>query len=174
MESIILGGGCFWCLDALYRSVNGVTEVISGYAGGKTLDPSYEAVCSGATGHAEVVKITFNPSIISLKTILEVFWSVHDPTTLNQQGADKGTQYRSIALYTDESQKQQLESTKQTMQQYWENPIVTEIEPLTEFYPAETYHQNYFANNPEQAYCQLVINPKIAHFKQQFANLLVA
>lgn len=172
MESITLGGGCFWCLDTLYRSVRGVKSVTSGYAGGTDTSPTYEKVCSGKTGHAEVVSIVFDPAVISLKTILEVFWSVHDPTTPNKQGADVGTQYRSIALYANNEQKEMLESVKSDMQQYWQNPIVTEILPLQDFYVAEPYHQNYFANNPEQAYCQLVINPKLAHFKQQFADLL--
>ena len=172
MQSIILGGGCFWCLDALYRSVRGISTVSCGYAGGTMPEPSYEAVCTGNTGHAEVVKLSFDPSVISIKTILEVFWSVHDPTTLNRQGADEGTQYRSIVLYETEVQKGTIESVKSSMQQYWQNPIITEITQLDVFYPAEQYHQNYFENNPEQAYCQLVINPKLAHFKQQFAGLL--
>jgi methionine-S-sulfoxide reductase len=172
MESIVLGGGCFWCLDALYRSVKGVSSVVSGYAGGKDSAPTYESVSSGRTGHAEVVQVTFDPAIISLQTILEVFWSIHDPTTLNSQGADVGTQYRSVVLYTSDDQKQLIGATKAAMQQYWNDPIVTQIAQLDHFYPGEDYHQNYFANNPDAAYCQLVINPKISHFKQKFSNLL--
>lgn len=172
MDSIVLGGGCFWCLDALYRSINGVSEVISGYAGGDDTSPSYEKVSGGATGHAEVTKITFDPKVISLKTILEVFWSIHDPTTLDRQGADVGPQYRSIVLYTSDTQKTLVEATRDAMQHYWQEPIVTEILPLDVFYPAEDYHQNYFANNPSAAYCQLVINPKLSQFKQKFSRLL--
>jgi peptide-methionine (S)-S-oxide reductase len=172
METIVLGGGCFWCLDTLYRSINGVSAVVSGYAGGHDQSPNYESVSSGRSGHAEVVQLTFDPNIFSLITILEVFWSIHDPTTIDQQGADIGTQYRSIVLYTDADQKTLVEATKTAMQQYWPDPIVTKIVQLEQFYPAEDYHQDYFAKNPESAYCQLVINPKIAHFKQKFANLL--
>lgn len=172
MESIVIGGGCFWCLDALYRSVKGVNAVVSGYAGGTEADPTYESVSSGKTGHAEVIHISYDPSQITLSTILEVFWSTHDPTTLNRQGADIGTQYRSIVLYAEAKQKELVEATMTKMQQYWENPILTEIVKLEIFYEAEPYHQNYFKNNPDAAYCQLVINPKIAKFKQQFAGLL--
>jgi peptide-methionine (S)-S-oxide reductase len=172
MESIVLGGGCFWCLDTLYRSINGVTSVESGYAGGHDTAPNYYAVAAGNTGHAEVVQVTFNPRQISLKTILEVFWSIHDPTTVDRQGADVGSQYRSVVLYTTAAQKTVLEATKIAMQMYWHDPIVTIIAPLAHFYPAEAEHQDYFAKNPNQAYCQLVINPKIAHFKQKFAHLL--
>lgn len=171
-ESIILGGGCFWCLDALYAQVRGVIAVESGYAGGTTPSPSYDDVCSGKTGHAEVVKITYTPTIISLQTILELFWAVHDPTTLNRQGADVGMQYRSVVFYTNESQKMAITDTKIQMQSLWDEPIITEITELEAFYKAEDYHQDYFKNNPENAYCQIVINPKLAKFKQKFANLL--
>lgn len=172
MQTIVIGGGCFWCLDSLFRLVKGVTNVTSGYAGGTVQNPTYDAVSSGTTGHAEVVQITFDPTSITLKTILELFWSTHDPTTPNKQGADEGPQYRSIVLYADEEQKVIAESCKKDMQQYWAQPIVSEINRLEVFYPAEPYHQNYFANNPNQAYCQLVINPKLATFKAQYGDLL--
>jgi peptide-methionine (S)-S-oxide reductase len=172
MESIILGGGCFWCLDALYPSINGVVSSTCGYAGGKSTNPTYQAVSSGTTGHTEVVRVQFDPQKISLKTILEVFWSIHDPTTPNQQGADIGTQYRSAIYYDSEDQLNVITSVQADMQQYWADPIVTEIAPLEHFYEAEDYHQNYFLQNPEAAYCQLVINPKLAGFKQKFARLL--
>lgn len=171
-ETIVIGGGCFWCLDALYSQVKGVLNVESGYAGGEVPNPRYDDVCSGNTGHAEVVRITFQPNIISLQTILEVFWTVHDPTTPNRQGADVGTQYRSAAFYTNESQKMTIKDIKIQMQKLWDDPIITEVAELGTFYKAEDYHQDYFKNNPQNAYCQIVINPKLAHFKQKFANLL--
>jgi peptide-methionine (S)-S-oxide reductase len=172
MQTIVLGGGCFWCLEGLFQLITGIADVEPGYAGGDTDDPTYGTVSSGKTGHAEVVRISFDPSIVSLKTILEVFWSTHDPTTLNKQGADEGPQYRSIVLYTNDLQKDAAQRVMMDMQQYWSNPIVTEIVQLTTFYSAELYHKNYFVNNPDKAYCQLVINPKIAKFKQQYVRLL--
>ncbi|MES2308198.1 MAG: peptide-methionine (S)-S-oxide reductase MsrA [Verrucomicrobiota bacterium] len=164
-ETAIVGGGCFWCVEALYEKAPGILSVESGYAGGKIKNPSYEQVCSGATGHAEVVKITFDPSIVSYSHVIDLFWKAHDPTTLNRQGADSGTQYRSIILYGDENQKTLAEESKKRAASLFKDPIVTEISPLTEFYPAEEYHQHYFKNNPNQPYCQIVIKPKVDKFK---------
>ena len=171
-ESIVIGGGCFWCTEALYSNINGVISVTSGYAGGDFPRPSYQQVSAGVTGHAEVVKVSFDSSIIGLETILEVFLAVHDPTTPNRQGADAGTQYRSIILYNNNNQKIIALKAIETMQNFWQDKIVTEVEKLDSFYPAEDYHQNYFKNNPENAYCQVVINPKLAKFKKDFTNLL--
>ncbi|MBP7820663.1 peptide-methionine (S)-S-oxide reductase MsrA [Candidatus Saccharibacteria bacterium] len=171
-ESIVIGGGCFWCIEALFTNVNGVAEVISGYAGGDSENPSYDQVSAGVTGHAEVIKVSFNNDIIGLETILEVFLAVHDPTTPNRQGTDEGTQYRSIILYNNTNQKIIALKAIETMQNFWQDKIVTEVEKLGTFYPAEDYHQNYFKNNPENAYCQVVINPKLAKFKKDFAKLL--
>jgi methionine-S-sulfoxide reductase len=171
-ESIVIGGGCFWCIEALFTNVNGVTAVISGYAGGDSENPSYDQVSTGVTGHAEVVKVIFNSDAIGLQTILEVFLAIHDPTTPNRQGADEGTQYRSIILYKNNNQKIVALKAIETMQDFWQDKIVTEVEKLGTFYPAEDYHQNYFKNNPENAYCQVVINPKLAKFKKDFTNLL--
>ncbi len=171
-NTIVIGGGCFWCLDALFSLVNGVHDVTCGYAGGKTDNPTYEAVCSGSTGHAEVVKITFDETVISLHEIFAIFWATHDPTTPNQQGADIGTQYRSIILYADEAQKNSAQDALAQAQQWWAQPIVTEIQPLRTFYEAEPYHQDYFLHNPNQAYCQIVINPKLAHFRSSFRKYL--
>jgi len=171
-ETIVLGGGCFWCIEVLFANVKGVEEVISGYAGGDFPNPSYQQVSAGLTGHAEVVKVIFNSDVIGLQTILEVFLAVHDPTTPNRQGADEGTQYRSIILYNNNNQKIIALKAIETMQDFWQDKIVTEVEKLDTFYPAEDYHQNYFKNNPENAYCQVVINPKLAKFKKDFTNLL--
>jgi len=172
-DSIVLGGGCFWCLEAVYQRVRGVNKVINGYSGGNHENPSYEAVCSGATNHAEVVKIEFDHDVISLETLLEIFWVIHNPTTLNQQGSDIGTQYRSVIFYQSEEQKQiAKQSLKEKGQPLWDDQIVTAVEPLSKFYPAEDYHQNYFNNHPEQAYCQIIINPKITKLKQKFSKLL--
>lgn len=172
-ESIILGGGCFWCLDAGYRLIQGVTEVVSGYAGGDTKNPSYYAVGNGRTGHAEVVKITFDPQIIKLQEILDIFWAVHDPTTLNYQGNDRGTQYRSIILYAGDDQKRIVDESIKAAAKLWDNPIVTEVKELDVFYPAEAEHQNYFQKHPEQAYCQVIINPKLAKLRQKFQDKLI-
>lgn len=159
----ILGGGCFWCIEAVYRRINGVLEAVSGYAGGHAADPSYEAVCSGSTGHAEVVRIVFDTSEISYREILDIFWKAHDPTTLNRQGADTGTQYRSVILYTNTDQKKQAEESIKELQDsgVYANPVVTELIPFEKFYPAEKYHQDYFTNFQNAGYCRLVIHPKL-------------
>jgi peptide-methionine (S)-S-oxide reductase len=169
-----LGGGCFWCLEAVYDQLAGVTDVVSGYMGGHMPNPTYRAVCNGDTGHAEVVQVTFDPEQISFREILEVFFTIHDPTTLNRQGADVGTQYRS-AIFTHSDAHQA--TAKQviadlTAQKLWSNPIVTEVTPASEFYPAEDYHQEYFARNGGQPYCQVVVAPKVAKFRQKFADRL--
>lgn len=174
LEVATLGGGCFWCLEAVYVELRGVEKVVSGYAGGHVKNPTYREVCSGATGHAEVVQVTFDPAVISYADILRVFFTIHDPTTLNRQGADVGTQYRSIILYHDEAQQQTAVEVMNEIaaQRIWPNPLVTELAPLEVFYPAEDYHQDYFARNPMQPYCQVVIAPKVAKFrKQYFAQL---
>ncbi|MFP4281967.1 MAG: peptide-methionine (S)-S-oxide reductase MsrA [Opitutales bacterium] len=160
-SSIVLGGGCFWCVEALYETLEGVTAAVSGYTAGHVPNPTYQAVCTGETGHAEVVKIEFDPSIISLEEILDFFWEAHDPTTLNRQGADVGTQYRSGIYYASEEQKKAAEASKAKAADKFDDPIVTEIEPLGEFYVAEDYHQDYYANNPNAGYCRYVIAPKL-------------
>ncbi len=171
-EQAYLAGGCFWCLDAAYREIKGVVEVVSGYSGGDKPNPTYEQVSGAQTGHAEVVKVTYDPATISYNDILDIFWAIHDPTTLNRQGADVGSQYRSVIFYVDETQHKSAERSKQQVQALWKDPVVTEVVPLKSFYPAEPYHQNYFANNPTQAYCQVVINPKLAKLRQKFAARL--
>lgn len=174
LEVATLGGGCFWCLEAVYVELHGVEKVVSGYAGGHVKNPTYREVCTGSTGHAEVVQVTFDPAVISFADILRVFFTIHDPTTLNRQGADVGTQYRSIILYHDETQKQTAIDVMNEVaaQRIWQNPLVTELAPLDTFYPAEDYHRDYFARNPMQPYCQVVIAPKVAKFrKQYFAQL---
>ena len=169
-EVATLGGGCFWCLEAVYRDVRGVEEVVSGYAGGQTPRPSYEQVCSGRTGHAEVVQLTFDPRQVTYRELLEVFFTIHDPTTPNRQGADVGTQYRSIVLYHSPEQEQTAREVMRELEanRVWDAPIVTQVEPLEAFYPAEAYHQDYFARNPNQPYCQIVIAPKVAKFRQKY------
>jgi peptide-methionine (S)-S-oxide reductase len=164
-ELATLGGGCFWCLEAVFEKLDGVKSVTSGYAGGKTDKPTYKEVCSGMTGHAEVVQIEFDPQKISYDRLLEIFWQAHDPTTLNRQGADTGTQYRSIILYHNEAQKNAAEKSKQTAQWQFTAPIVTEILPLTKFYLGEEYHQDYFRRNPHAPYCAVVIRPKLEKLK---------
>ena len=173
-EVAVFGGGCFWCTEAVFNRFKGVMNVTSGYAGGKTTNPDYYQVSEGRTGHAEVIKIEFDPSQISYKQLLDVFWNTHDPTTLNQQGADVGTQYRSIILYTSDEQKQQAEKSLQELKSAstFAQPIVTEIQPLGEFYTAEEYHQKYFDKNPDQPYCQVVISPKVEKVLQKYAALL--
>jgi len=161
LSILTLGGGCFWCIEALFEGLDGVENVVSGYAAGHTTDPTYEAVCTGQTGHAEVVQIHYDASKISAAEIYEHFFKVHDPTTLNCQGADAGTQYRSIILYHDEAQKVAAEQAKEAATQLWTGPIVTEIEPVSTFYQAEDYHQDYFRRNPDQPYCAAVIAPKL-------------
>jgi peptide-methionine (S)-S-oxide reductase len=173
-ESIILAGGCFWCLDAAYQEVNGVIKVTSGYAGGAKSNPSYAEVCSGATGHAEVVKVEYDPEIISLDTILDIFFVLHDPTTLNRQGNDVGTQYRSAIFYANDEQQTAAEQAINRNRQNWDNPIVTEITAFDKFYKAEEDHQDYYRKNPEAGYCQVVISPKLAKLRQKFATLLKA
>jgi peptide-methionine (S)-S-oxide reductase len=155
------GGGCFWCIEAVFETEPGVKAVVSGYAGGTVANPSYRQVCTGTTGHAEVVRIEFDPAVISYAKLLDLFWDAHDPTTLNRQGADVGTQYRSIILYGDEDQKRVAEASKAAAQEHFEQPIVTEIVPLTQFFPAEDYHQDYFRHNGEAPYCRMVIAPKL-------------
>jgi peptide-methionine (S)-S-oxide reductase len=164
-EYAVLAGGCFWCVEAVYERIDGVVSVVSGYTGGKGANPTYEQVCSGATGHAEAVKITYNPEVISYSEILELFWKSHDPTTLNRQGADVGTQYRSAIFYVDENQKRVAEESLSAARAAFKNEIVTEITPLGEFYIAEEYHQDYYAHNPNAPYCQLVIAPKLEKLK---------
>ncbi len=166
LERATLGGGCFWCLEAVFELVDGVQDVVSGYAGGHVDQPTYKQVCAGDTGHAEVVQITFDPACVSYERLLELFWQCHDPTTLNRQGADVGPQYRSIILYHDDAQKAAAEKSRAAAAAQFTRPIVTEIVPLTRFWPAEPYHQNYFRRNPAQAYCQAVIAPKVKKFKQ--------
>ncbi|MFT4148111.1 MAG: peptide-methionine (S)-S-oxide reductase MsrA [Micrococcaceae bacterium] len=170
MTTYILGGGCFWCLDAAYSDVKGVTSISCGYSGGTTANPSYEQVCSQRTGHAEVVKLTFDESIIPSEVILDMFFTMHDPTSLNRQGADVGTQYRSAMFYQNEEQKKVFEAAAHRAQQYWDKPLVTKIEPLETFYPAEDYHQNYYAKNPDAGYCQAVVSAKVAKVRAQFTN----
>lgn len=172
LETAVFGGGCFWCTEAIFLKVRGVTSVVSGYAGGKIESPSYERVSMGTTGHAEVIKITFDPSVISYDELLEIFWYVHDPTTLNRQGADVGTQYRSIILYTSDEQRRKAEKSISKMKESTEfsRPIVTEIKPLDNFYDAESYHQNYFENNTLNPYCQVVIAPKLSHFLEKYSS----
>ena len=174
MEVATIGGGCFWCLEAVYLDLDGVTEVQSGYSGGEALDPTYEEVCRGTTGHAEVVQLSFDPGIISFREILEVFFGVHDPTTLNRQGADVGSQYRSIILHHSPDQMETAHGFIQELdaQRIWSGPIVTEVVPFQEFFRAEGYHDDYFRRNPGQAYCQAVINPKVAKFRSRFASKL--
>ena len=173
-ETATLGGGCFWCLEAIYQNVNGVSLVVSGYAGGSVDNPSYQAVCSGTTGHAEVMQITFDPDVISYDNILYIFWRMHDPTTPNRQSADVGTQYRSIIFYHDETQQEIAEHSRKQADasDLWDNAIVTEVVPLTRFYPAEDYHQNYYRNNPRQPYCTMVIDPKVDKFKKSFQDMM--
>jgi peptide-methionine (S)-S-oxide reductase len=173
-ETATLGGGCFWCLEAVYDELKGVERVVSGYAGGTVANPSYEQVCAGRTGHAEVTQITFDPRVISFEKLLEIFFTIHDPTTLNRQGHDVGTQYRSIILYHSPEQRAIAERTVErlTKERIWDAPIVTQIEPLTAFYPAEEYHQDYFARNPGQPYCQVVIAPKVAKARKEFLDKL--
>lgn len=172
-ELATIGGGCFWCIEALYKQLKGVEKVASGYAGGHTVNPTYEKMHLEETGHAEVIQITFDPEVISYREILEIFYAVHDPTTLNQQGNDVGEEYRSIILYQNDEQKEVAEDvTKNFASGHWDNPIVTEIKPLETFYHAEDYHQNFFEKNPDQAYCQVIINPKLTKFRQKFAARL--
>lgn len=171
-ETATLGGGCFWCLEAVYQEVPGVHEVVSGYAGGHVEDPTYQQVCSGTTGHAEVVQVRFDPEVVSYRRILEIFFTIHDPTQLDRQGADRGTQYRSIVLYHSDEQRSVAEEVMRelTEEGVFEDPIVTRVEALDVFYPAEAYHQNYYRTNPTQGYCQVVVNPKLAKYRARFGG----
>lgn len=171
-ELATLAGGCFWCLDAVYVQLDGVVDVVSGYTGGRLAAPSYEEVCTGLTGHAEVVQITFDPDNVSFKKILEVFFTIHDPTTLNRQGSDVGTQYRSGIFYHDEVQKQTAHRTigEITKSQIWDQSIVTEVTEVGSFYEAEDYHQRYFSKNPDQPYCSVVVRPKVVKFRKKFLS----
>jgi peptide methionine sulfoxide reductase msrA/msrB len=174
MEEITLGAGCFWCVETCFKELEGVIEVYPGYAGGKTLNPTYEQVCSGTTGHAEVARIVFDPAVISVNEILELFWWIHDPTQLNRQGNDIGTQYRSVIFYHNEAQKEVSESylKRLTKEEVWDKPIVTEITALNNFYRAEQYHHDYFNLNPENQYCQFVVRPKVEKFRKVFKEKL--
>jgi len=173
-EVITLGGGCFWCTEAIFQEVRGVEKVESGYAGGSTINPTYEDVCSGKTGHAEVVQVTFNPRLITLEKILQIFFVTHDPTTLNRQGADSGTQYRSIIFYRNNQQKAVIFKVIDDLKKLkaYQEPIVTQVEPLSSFYRAENYHQDYFQQNPEESYCRIIINPKLEKFRKVFRENL--
>ena len=173
-EVATLGGGCFWCLEAVFEQLRGVERVESGYAGGGVAAPTYHQVCTGATGHAEVVQVTFDPAFISYREILDVFFGTHDPTTLNRQGPDSGTQYRSAIFYHSPEQKRVAEERIAELNAagIWDRPIVTQVVPFTVFYPAEGYHQGYFRNNPSQGYCQAVVAPKVAKFRKHFAAKL--
>ncbi len=166
-----LGGGCFWCLEAAFERFNGIESVVSGYAGGHTPNPTYKQVCNGTTGHAEVVQITFNPEVISYAQILEIFWEIHDPTTLNAQGPDHGTQYRSIILLHNASQEKEAKVSLQKAQKQFQKTIVTQITPLKEFFPAEDYHQDFFAQNPNYPYCAVVISPKLKKLEKLRSTL---
>lgn len=173
-QTATLGGGCFWCIESAFNSVEGVISAISGYAGGDVVNPTYEQVCQGDTGHAEVVQVTFDPAVIPFRDILEIFFALHDPTQVNRQGNDVGTQYRSAVYYHNDEQRHEAEAIIEeiTQDEIWPDPVVTEVTPLTEFYPAEDYHQNYFKNNPQNQYCAMVVAPKLAKFKKTFASRL--
>ena len=174
-EIATLGGGCFWCLEAVYDELQGVTDVVSGYAGGSDPSPTYEAVCRGTTGHAEVVQVTFDPEVVSYREILGVFFSIHDPTTLNRQGADVGTQYRSVIFYHSPEQKETAETMIEEIDDsgvWGKSRVVTEVVPIETFHPAEQYHQEYFARNPNQGYCQAVVAPKVSKFRQKYLGKL--
>ena len=174
LQTATLAGGCFWCLEAVYDEVKGVQGVESGYAGGHVDNPSYRAVCNGDTGHAEVIQVHFDPKVVSYRDLLNVFFAIHDPTTLNRQGADVGTQYRSAIFYHDDEQKKTAEELIKDLnaQQIWDRPIVTEVAPLDKFYMAEDYHQEYFARNPYQPYCMAVVSPKVSKFRKHFIEML--
>ncbi|KPL79371.1 peptide methionine sulfoxide reductase [Ornatilinea apprima] len=176
LETTTLAGGCFWCLEAVYDQLKGVKDVVSGYAGGSVRNPSYREVCTGRTGHAEVIQIQFDPQEISFRQILEVFFTIHDPTTLNRQGADVGTQYRSAIFYHSPAQKETAEALIRELEaaQLWPDPIITEVTAFDQFYPAEDYHQEYFARNPGQGYCRVVIAPKVAKFRKLYLERLKA
>lgn len=169
-EEIVLGGGCFWCLDAAYKLIKGVVKVEEGYSGGDVKDPSDKQIYSDNTGHAEVVRVTYDKKVISLEDILDIFWTIHDPTTLNRQGYDIGPQYRSVIFYSDDDQKKRAEASKQKAQKVWDNKIVTEITKFTNFYNASEYHKNYEINRPD--YCQIIINPKLKKLREKFGSMV--
>ena len=173
-ETATLGAGCFWCVEAIFQNLKGVDAVVSGYAGGMGKNPTYQQVCGGNTGHAEVIQLTFNPAIISYKDVLDIFWRTHDPTTLNRQGHDIGTAYRSVIFYHDDTQKQTAETSRETTQTsgLWSNPVVTEITKFTNFYQGEDYHQNYYKLNPQQPYCRAIITPKMQKLRNDFQDRL--
>ncbi|NWJ47609.1 MAG: peptide-methionine (S)-S-oxide reductase MsrA [Chloroflexi bacterium] len=173
-ELATLAGGCFWCLEAVYDELKGVEDVVSGYAGGKVKNPTYKQVCAGTTGHAEVVQLTFNPAVVSFEELLQVFFTIHDPTTLNRQGHDVGTQYRSAIFYHSDEQRVIAERViaEQNSSKIWDAPIVTEVVPISEYYPAEDYHQEYYANNSQQPYCRAVVAPKVAKFRKYYLDKL--
>jgi peptide-methionine (S)-S-oxide reductase len=173
-QTATLAGGCFWCLEAVFDDLKGVISVKSGYTGGHMPNPSYKMVCSGETGHAEAVQVTFNPTVISYKELLTIFFTIHDPTTLNRQGNDVGTQYRSAIFYHDEDQRQTVQQVIKEITELgiWDKPIVTEVAPFEKFYIAEDYHQEYYANNPNQGYCRVVIEPKVAKFRKRYQAML--
>lgn len=175
-ELATLGGGCFWCLEAIFQDVAGVSGVKSGYAGGHTDQPTYEEVCSGSTGHAEVVQVAFDPDVVTYRQLLAIFFTIHDPTTLNRQGADVGSQYRSAVYAHSEEQEQTANEVIAELDRDgpWDDPIVTEVAPLDTFFPAESYHDRYYRRNPTQPYCRVVINPKVAKFRQRFSHLMVS
>jgi peptide-methionine (S)-S-oxide reductase len=174
MESFVLAGGCFWCLDAVYRTLRGVHDVVSGYTGGSVADPSYELVCTGATGHAEAVRVDFDPDVIPSEVILDVFFTLHDPTQLNRQGADVGTQYRSAMFFQGDAQRELFEAARERAADWWPGEVVTTIEPLGEFFRAEEYHQDFFAKNPGQGYCLAVALPKVNKIRRSYADYVVA
>src|SRR5690349_10392593 len=172
METFVLAGGCFWCLDAVYRTLDGVSDVVSGYTGGRMRQPSYEMVCTGMTGHAEAVAVTFDPDVIPREVILDVFFTLHDPRQLNRQGNDVGTQYRSAMFFVGEEQRERFERARSRAADWWDGEIVTTIEPLGAFYPAEEYHQDFFAKNPGQGYCLAVALPKVNKIRRSYAEYL--
>lgn len=174
METYVLAGGCFWCLDAVYRSLDGVSDVVSGYTGGRLKNPSYDAVCSGMTGHAEAVAVTFDPEVIPGDVILDVFFTLHDPRQLNRQGNDVGTQYRSAMFYTDDAQQQAFQAAIDRATEIWDGKVVTELAPLGEYYRAEEYHQDFFAKNPNQGYCLAVALPKVNKVRKSYAQYVKA
>ncbi|MFT5122322.1 MAG: peptide-methionine (S)-S-oxide reductase [Kiritimatiellia bacterium] len=174
IQSATFGAGCFWCVEAVFLQLKGVQRVESGYAGGVLNNPTYQDICTGATGHAEVIRIDFDPEVIAYETLLEVFWHTHDPTTLNRQGGDRGTQYRSVIFYHDEAQRTAAEASKVATDAsgLWSDPIVTEISPLPDYYPAEAYHQDYYNRNPSQGYCSVAIPPKLKKLHERFPDLV--
>lgn len=173
LQTATLGGGCFWCTEAVFQQIRGISSVESGYSGGQIHNPTYEQICTGTTGHAEVVRLQYDPALISYTDILEIFFTIHDPTTLNCQGADKGTQYRSVIYFHGEEQKKVAQEVMQKMRSVWDDPIVTELSAAPQFYLAEAYHQNYFRQHPQQGYCSFVVAPKVAKARKAFADKLI-